>query len=148
MFDAEAEVAQDQQEMAPHLTQGVGEEGWAIHGPVPVAAGSAAPDPGLPDGRFLDREESWLRFNQRVLELAEDPGTPLLERVRFLSIFASNLDEFFMVRVAGRDVTVVSYAGWLRVEQAEADLAAALGRGARVKLASRDEIDALCRPPE
>jgi len=61
----------------------------------------AAPDASLPDHRYHDRELSWLAFNQRVLELAEDPALPELERANFLAIFASNLDEFFMVRVAG-----------------------------------------------
>lgn len=60
-----------------------------------VDDGTLAPD------RYLDRELSWLAFNQRVLELAEDETLPLLERANFLAIFASNLDEFFMVRVAG-----------------------------------------------
>ncbi len=70
-------------------------EGHEDEGASPGAASA------LPEERYLDREESWLRFNERVLELAEDESVPLLDRVRFLAIFATNLDEFFMVRVAG-----------------------------------------------
>ena len=63
---------------------------------------STSPTSDLDDPKlYLNRELSWLQFNARVLEEAEDHGNPLLERVKFLSIFSSNLDEFFMIRISG-----------------------------------------------
>jgi polyphosphate kinase len=81
----------------------------------------------MPDAAHLiDREISWLSFNERVLELAEDETIPLLERVRFLTIFASNLDEFYMVRVASilgkieTNPSLVNSAGYTPAELLEA----------------------------
>ncbi len=90
----------------PRITKGGGkppdhdanEETFAI--PVVEAPTPKGLEP-LPPNRYLDREISWLAFNERVLELAEDPANPLLEQAFFLAIVASNLDEFFMVRIAG-----------------------------------------------
>ena len=69
--------------------------------PAATRADAGGQDQELPENRYLNRELSWLDFNSRVLALAADPSLPLLERAKFLAIFSSNLDEFYMVRVAG-----------------------------------------------
>ena len=68
-------------------------------GALPATTAAAIED-ALPEDRYLNRELSWLDFNARVLALAEDTSLALLERAKFLAIFASNLDEFYMVRAA------------------------------------------------
>nr|MDQ2697921.1 polyphosphate kinase 1 [Actinomycetota bacterium] len=105
-------------------------------------------DSQLPDHRYLDREVSWLSFNQRVLELAEDPLQPTLERANFLAIFASNLDEFFMVRVAGLKRRIVTgLALPTNVGRSPADVLADISAEAhRLQLRHAEAWTSLVRP--
>jgi polyphosphate kinase len=105
-------------------------------------------DAELPENRYLDRELSWLAFNQRVLELAEDPRIPALERANFLAIFGSNLDEFFMVRVAGLKRRIVTgLAVPTNVGRAPQDLLADVSREAhRLQLRHAEAWRAEVRP--
>src|SRR5450755_3192304 len=97
--------------------------------PVARKPEAAAPLPALDDpSLYINRELSWLAFNRRVLEEGLDPTVPLLERIKFLAIFASNLDEFFMVRVGGL--------------QQKVQAGIAVGSGAD-RMAPRDQLAAI-----
>ena len=93
---------------------------------------------------LLNRELSWLDLNQRVLDLAADPAEPLLERVKFCAIFSSNLDEFFMVRVAGLLDQVVARRQRPLARRAHAPAGARRGARARAR-ADRGAVEALAR---
>src|SRR5258707_9833699 len=100
MTEAEAQIRADETESVAGEVRPAPDTADSAPG-APPAATSLAIDNALPEDRYLNRELSWLEFNTRVLALAADTSLPLLERAKFLAIFASNLDEFYMMRVAG-----------------------------------------------
>lgn len=101
MTEAETQIRANESDMVTEAAAKASPDTVDSAPEAPPAATSPAVDNELPEDRYLNRELSWLDFNARVLALAADPSLPLLERAKFLAIFASNLDEFYMVRVAG-----------------------------------------------
>ncbi len=128
-------------ELAQQISESSGPAAGGGATVIPETVRATASDPDLTDpSLYFNRELSWLDFNDRVLQLAEDPRVPLLERVNFASIYEDNLDEFFMVRVAGLQNQVES-----KIDKRGADAMAAgdiidLIRQRTIELRSR-----LCR---